>query len=72
MDITKNYKKDLNWIFKLLKSCETHKHLDVVENCFKFFKLKWQDVILKNESFKIDEFDYKCELKKKRITAKLT
>lgn len=70
MDTHINYRKDLNWIFRLLHSCETQNQLDVVEKCFKNFKIKWRDIILKNEVFKIDEFNYNLTLKEKRVVAK--
>ncbi len=41
----KNYdsqiKKDFDWIFKILKSCETQIHFNVSESCYELWCKKW-------------------------------
>lgn len=43
------YKKDFNWVLKVIQSCETPKHLKIANNCYKQFVKKWSLYQFKND-----------------------
>lgn len=63
----KEIKQDFDWVFKILKSCQTDVHLNVADTCMDLWLRKWGHLINDNiYSYLIGSFRSRYDFYRKR------